>query len=165
MISDVTSSSSIDRVKDLLDEYLSLSSLYEKLKFLCRLNESQEVTESFLNNVTEKHFLEYYTILGPDRIKACGYNITLLNRELGIRSFDKQALTESIYEHFIVGERYSSADIKSTLSTFYEDCSFDKTAVATDLQDWFNVQDVTMTVKTESGDTKRTRGYRILSKK
>ena len=164
VVSDIISSVPVERVRDLLDHYLSLSKYTDKLKFLCELDESPEVMESFLGNITENHFVEYYTLLGPDRIKACGYNITVLNRELGIKSFDSQSLVEDINNYFTVGERYSLSDIKSNLQTIYKNCGYDKSPQAKDLSEWFELQDLTFNVKV-NGTIKRTRGYRILSKK
>jgi hypothetical protein len=150
-------------LKSALSDYLKISP-YKRLKLLYDLFKAGLVTEALLENIPENNFRDYFNILGPDRIKACGYNITVLNRELGIKSFDSQSLVEDINNYFTVGERYSLSDVKSNLQTIYKNCGYDKSPQAKDLSEWFELQDLTFNVKVD-GTIKRTRGYRILSKK
>ena len=153
------------RTKFFLKEYEKISTLYEKLKFLCDLEEEGLLTPTMIDQLTERHFTEYFSILGADRVRASGYNITKLNRELGFKFFDKAELVSRIYEEFKVGERYTLQYIKDFLAKVYEDTGYDKSPVASDIEEWFNVKIIQINIKLGQSKYRRDRGYEILSKK
>ena len=152
-------------VREFLAEYQSLPKLYDKLKYLCDLDFQGRLSSAIMAQVSEKHFQEYFTVLGSERIKALAYNTSLLNKELGILTFDNTALLERVYSIFIPGNRYSLVDIKQMLLDIYQDVGYKKTPVATDLQEWFNIKGVQINTKISKGKYKRDQGFEILSKK
>ena len=154
-----------DEIKKFINEYESQETLYDKLKLLCSRDFHGEKLDSILANISENHFVEYYTILGPERIKALGYNITKLNKELGIISFDKDRLDVLVSKAFNIGDRLSLSNIKIRLKEIYSNCGFNKTAKANDLEIWFEVKEIFVTDHLDDGSKKRGKGYEILSKK
>ena len=70
-------------------------------------------------------------------------------------------ISKKVNKIFIIGNRYSSKNIKSSLSELYKESNYKKTPKATDLEEWFEVKEVK--VKDSSG--KWDRGYEIIKKK
>lgn len=158
-------SKSNSEVMHFLEYYQELPKLYDKLKFLCDLDKEGLLTDEILLQITEKHFQEYFNILGATRIRALGYDITKLNKELGVLSFDRDLLFHKIYKAFEVGNRYTLSQIKSLLSSIYQEVGYNKAPVATDLGDWFEIRSIRINIKLPNDEYKRDRGYEILSKK
>ena len=149
-------------VQQFLEEYDKINTTYWKLKYLCqeyvKFNEVDK--EVIINNIHEKRFREYITILGPEVCKACGYTTNLLNDKLDIISFDSSKLTEAIYSNFVVNESYSSAHIKSRLGELYKELDYKSTPKAKDLEQYFEMKPCKVTI-----NKTRVNGFKILSKK
>ena len=152
-----------DKVSDIedinlrLNEFYSYTSGIDRLKFLCSLPET--VILSCLPHLPEE-YINYYTVLGIERIKANGYNIsdirkeyesTLGNQEINIR--------DHIIPAFIVGEIYSKAEVKKKLGEIYTSTGYSKTPRAVDLGEYFVIKNCMITNK-ETG--KRDNCYQIL---
>ena len=152
-------------IMDYLSQYRELPRLFDKLKFLCELDFKGKLSKGLLEQITEKNFQDYFELLGSERIKALGYNISNINKELGIVSFNKSLLFLKIIETFSVGERYTSSWIKSSLKSIYEESGYEKTPVASDLENWFDIKKVQINTRLDNGTYKRDKGYEILSKK
>ena len=148
-------------IENFMQTYESLPRLYDKLKYLCEYNPiSTDFRRIIMNHISEKHFKEYYEILGPERCKALGYNITKLNKDLGVISFDQITLTDLISKEFSIGDRLTRTTIKERLSIIYSSCGYEKAPKATDLEKWFEINEILMT---ENG--KRIKGFKIIKKK
>ena len=70
-------------------------------------------------------------------------------------------LKNEIYRLFTVGYRYSKSDIKSTLKNAYERVGYQKTAKASDLEEYFIVKDTKLQDETK----KWVNGFELLEKK
>ena len=145
----------------LLKKYKSQKKLYNKLKVLCDMSDRNLLSKEIIDNLREKHFTEYFTILGADRIRALGYNVTCLNKELELLSFDKSQLKDLIYSTFIPGNSYLYSDIKSKLKDIYSKCGYKSSAKAVDLEKYFKVISVNINV----GNGKRSKSYKIIEKR
>lgn len=145
----------------LLKKYKSQKKLYNKLKVLCDMSDGNLLSKEIIDNLREKHFTEYFTILGADRIRALGYNVTCLNKELKLLSFDKSRLKDLIYNTFIPGNSYLYSDIKSKLKDIYSRCGYQSSAKAVDLEKYFKVISVNINI----GNGKRSKGYKIIEKR
>ena len=154
-----------DEITNFLDEYEQKSSLVEKLKFLCTMNFPEEVQKAILANIADSRFNEYYTILGPERIKSLGYNITRLNNELEVAVFNTDLLENLIYSNFKVGDKISLAAAKTILKDIYFKCGYNRAAKAKDLEYWFDTSEIYISEILSDGSRKNFRGYEILSKK
>jgi len=151
-----------EQIKKILGTLREQTTLYDKLKFLCNVLDQEIVNETILlDQINEKHFAEYFKVLGVDRIRALGYNVTCLNKELGILSFDKSQLKDLIYSTFIPGNSYLYSDIKSKLKDIYSKCGYQSSAKAVDLEKYFKVISVNINI----GNGKRSKGYKIIEEK
>lgn len=145
-----------EEVEDLLTRILL--GRESRMKLFCEARITEEERDWLLSEILPEHIFHYYTSLGPERCRACGYNPTRMDRELEtITLFDKSLVTSEVYGIFKVGSRYTKTDIKQTLKRIYSETGYGRTPKATDLKDWFEVQDIKMMIH-----GKYEHGFRIL---
>ena len=155
-----------DQVQQFLQVYEKLPSLYEKLKYLCEYPVSDQFKKDYiLGHITEKHFKDYYLTLGSERLRGLSYNITKINKELGIITFDQEKLKNIILKEFNTGDKLSRDDIKFKLSILYNQIGYKKTPKAVDLEEWFTLKKIQINTRLEDGSYKRDHGFEILAKK
>ena len=133
-----------DKVYIAIKEFNSLSSVKEKFKYLVMLDSKIEnITEEDINNFLAQipsKYEDYYRLLGPERIKANSFQESRIKSEwLKIHSGVDvdNGMISKIYETFKVGEKYGKSSIKSTLKEIYLNYNYNKTAKASDLQEYF----------------------------
>jgi len=150
-----------------VNEFNEIGYSTEKLKYLVKFTtETSGITEQHINNFLAQiptKYGDYYRLLGPDRIRANSFQESKIKAEwIKIHSEVKidDGMIEKIYSTFRVGEKYGKAKIKSTLKDIYSEFSYDKTAKASDLQDYFVLKATTV-----SEDSKWVNGFEILGKK
>ena len=115
----------------------------DRLKYLVEISEKlgEDDMNSFLSLITPERFKDYYINMGPDRIKASGYREDKLKiewskihqEELGV----SDALILDIVDYFKLGQRYTNPDIKAKLKELYQKHGYNKTAKASDLEEYF----------------------------
>ena len=150
-------------VSNFLFEYESKKTLYDKLRLLCELDLSKQALNIILAQIPDSDEIKsYYTILGPQRLYELGYNTTRIKKELGIITFSPELLRASIYREFKVGDRLTLSDIKDKLTNIYSSINYGATPKATDLNEFFEIEDSRITIVDDSGQKKRVRGF-ILS--
>lgn len=131
----------LKEASDFLASYNEFSgSVYEKLKMICQAGLSEEAFDEVSQHVEGN--IQKYLILGPERIKALGYNITEIKKELGIITFDVDDVAQRIIGAFKEGDRISKADIKTKLKEIYAEVGYEKTAKANDIEEWFEVKEI-----------------------
>jgi hypothetical protein len=140
--------SASDIAKSLVKDFNSLGSSVEKLRFLVSISErniSDDDVMSFLGIIPAR-FRDYYIEMGPDRIKANGCRETRLKEEWNKQKRGEAGISEElanvIFEYFKLGHRYSKSGIKETLKEMYQKYGYQKTAKASDLQEYFWTKDV-----------------------
>ena len=130
-------------VEEMFETFSGFAKSKEKLKYLVEVSEkklNEEDLTNFLSLIPEK-FREYYTEMGPDRIKANGYQESKLKEEwtkghqeeLGV----SDALILDIANYFKLGQRYTNQEIKAKLKELYQKHGYEKTAKASDLEEYF----------------------------
>lgn len=140
-----------------LNEFYSLKSATAKLRFLCSLDESTAL--SCLPHLPEE-YVNYYTVLGIERIKANGYNITDVKKEYeGIIGNQEVDIRSAILMEFSVGEKVSKNNVKEKLKKLYKNLGYSKTPRAVDLGEYFIIKNC----KIPRPDGTRDNGYEILS--
>jgi hypothetical protein len=101
--------------------------------------------------------------LGIDRIRSLKYQKNLLLNEINkIRLAESGDLKTRIQSEFQLNTFYSLTNIKDKLKKIYEEEGYDSTPKATDLQEYFEVEDQRLT---DSVTKKREYGYLIKSLK
>ena len=149
-------------IKELAEEFNKIKNTEIRLKFISQLEESnltQDELDMFFSLIPDK-YKGYYEVLGFSGIRAHRYNEAEIKREVDKlcgNSQKEDSVKEEIYRLFQIGNRYSKADIKTTLKGIYERLEYQKAAKASDLGEYFNLKDL-MTKDKKAG-------FELLSKK
>ena len=83
--------------------------------------------------------------MGPEFIKRFSCKEAEIKREwenLKSNTGIQEEVNDEIYKIFEVGKRYTKADIKETLRGLYRKFGYQKTAKATDLEDYFELKPI-----------------------
>ena len=154
-------------VSEFLRIYTGLNTIYDKLKLLCEYGLSQDGIDIVLGQINDSDEIKsYYTTLGPQRLKGMGYHLTKIKKALGIVTFSYELLKSTIYSEFKVGNKLTLANIKDRLEYLYSSIGYDKTAKAKDLENYFDVKLIYISIlDEETGKKKQTKGYELIKKK
>ena len=146
---------------ELAIEFNGVGDTSRKLRMLVELESLEGITKrdisGFLELIPPK-FKEYYTIIGPDFIKQHSCNEAEIKKEWIKQRTNKAIdIASEIYKIFEVGKRYTKADIKEILKKLYSKLGYQKTAKASDLEQYFEVKGIL------TSDKKA--GFELLEKK
>lgn len=146
--------------------YDSKTTILEKLRLLCEYRGlSNEAINIILGQISDSDEIKsYYLALGPDRLKALGYNVTKIRKELGIVVFSQELLIDSIYSSFNEGEKYALSNLKNKLGNIYSSINYSSTPKANDIERWFEVKEILLS-QTIDGKRKRIKAYELLKSK
>ena len=152
------------KISQFFKEYQTLTRRGDKLRMLCEIDMSKEAMDLILNQISDSDQVKsYYINLGPERIRQLGYNVTRMNKELGIVVFSPELLIEKIYSEFKEGDKYLLTEIKDKLKEIYSSINYKKTPKATDINEFFNIKEYMIT-KIIDGKKKRPTGYELLKR-
>lgn len=116
-------------VSEFLGIYTGLTTIYDKLKLLCEYGLSQDAIQIVLGQISDSDEIKsYYLSITPERLKALGYNVTRIKRELGIVIFSQNILESNIYSKFKEGDKIPLFEIKQKLDNIYKSINYDKGA-------------------------------------
>ena len=145
------------KVEDLFKNFSGFAKSKEKLRYLVEVSEMKlEETDltNFISLIPEK-FREYYTEMGPDRIKANGYQESKLKSEWNKMHQEELGVSDElildIANYFKLGQRYTNPDIKAKLKELYQKHGYQKTAKASDLEEYFSLKKVYMVAEKKHG--------------
>ena len=146
-------------ISNFIDKFNNkLTQFSQKMKYLCEF-----IEETKLDIVLESVpliYKNYYKSIGPDRCKAFCYQKNKLDGELALQKFEVNNMIPEIHNTFKVGEIYSLADIKEKLKKIYTSFSYNKTAKATDIEFYFDIEKAYKKVEGKS-----IKCYKIINKK
>jgi len=134
-------------VSKMVDKYAedlkSLKSLEDKLKLfydtVIDINDPR-ILDNILQ-VSSTEFVGFYNVLGLERIKALGYRRERLRDELQVLIGSQGGkLRDSIMKRFVIGEKYTKADIKAKIQAAYNENNISKKAKASEIENWFEVK-------------------------
>ena len=149
-------------VSSFIKIYESLTTIHDKLKLLCEYDLSNTAREIVLAQIPDSDEVKsYYLALPKEKLKAVSYNSTKIKKELGIITFSPELLRANIYHEFKIGDRLTLLEIKDRLSNLYSSINYKRSPKATDILEFFEVKDSTITLKDGSG--RRLRGYKLIS--
>jgi hypothetical protein len=131
-------------VQEAAEKFNAMRNSVEKLKALVELAESRELGEKdfhdFLSLIPER-FRDYYIKMGPDRIRANSFQESRLKEEWIKQHREEEGidsgLVNEILSFFKLGQRYTNPDIKAKLKELYQKYGYDRTAKASDLEEYF----------------------------
>jgi len=145
-----------EEVIEFAREFNSIKNVSQKLKCLVEFGEKEDITPEDIKklfNLIPGKYKDYYTLLGPDRIRANSYHESELKKEwIKLHTVDGTvSLKTRILETFEVGERYSKEDIKEALREIYKNLNYNKTPKATDLSEWYILKRVYISERKKNG--------------
>ena len=156
-----------NRVSEFLNYYQQTTTQLERLKMLCGFGEADEEGNAIslvLDQLQDSDEIKsFYINLGLERIKALGYNFTLIRKELGIVVFSPELLEEKIYSEFKEGEKLLLSEVKNKLIEIYRSINYNKNAKANDLSNWFEVNLTKIRIKVD-GISKVVRAIELIKK-
>ena len=152
-------------VIDFLDSFNKIHKFKDRLKFLCESNLPDVAINIVLEQIGERdNIRSYYISLGPQRLRALGYDRYHIEKELGVVTFSWELLRDSIYFEFKEGDKLSLVNIKGRLDLLYKSINYNAAPKASDLEKWFEVKKCKITFEVD-GTKKRVRGYLLLRSK
>lgn len=136
----------------------------DRLKLICNNDLINESLSIMLSQIPSGDPVKYYfLLLGPERIKQLGYNVTLIRKELGIVTFTPELLINSIYSDFKVGDKLLLSDIKDKLTNIYNTINYKAAPKAKDLENYFNIRLAYVYVTDpDTGKRKQQKAYELL---
>lgn len=135
------------------------------MKFLCESNLPDVAINIILEQIGEHdNIRSYYISLGPQKLRALGYNKTYIEKELGVVTFSWELLRDSIYSEFKEGDKLSLMNIKGRLDLLYKSINYNAAPKASDLEKWFELKKCKITLDVD-GTKKRVDGYLLLRSK
>jgi hypothetical protein len=135
-----------------------LTQFSQKMRYLCEFIEDTKL-DVVLESVPLT-YKNYYNSIGPKRCKAFCYQKNKLDEELALQKFEVNNMVPEIHNTFKDGEVYSLADIKEKLKQIYSTYNYNKTAKATDIEFYFDINSCSRRV-----EGKLIKCYKILNKK
>ena len=147
-----------------VDTFNTLNNFMDRMRYICSL--PREIVTNLFGYIPSE-YINYYRILGPERILSMGIQRSKIvgeyNYQVGKQKGNSE-LIEKIRDTFKIGGRYINQDIKKVLQGIYDSLSINKRAVATDLNHFFEMKDITIMVTDEdTGKRVKKYGFEILS--
>lgn len=139
------------------DDFLEESNWRKRMSLYCDfLQEYPEYTEA-VRNLTwiPEEFHRYYETLGTERIKANSFQQSRILNEVNQNKTTDDIVT-AFEDSFHTGERLSKQEIKSRIQQIYDGLGIGKTAKATDLKQYFEIEETNVIV-----NGKKVHGYKI----
>ena len=154
------------RVSEFLEQYQKLGTFKAKLKLLCEYSFNDQIIGVVLDQIGEHDNIKsYYLALGPQKLRALGYDRYKIEKELGIVTFSYELLESTIYNEFKVGDKLTLSGIKDRLGYLYSSINYTAVPKATDLEKFFEVRPIVIYEKKDNGSRKQIKGYELLKKK
>lgn len=146
----------VEDLNTYIETFFSYPNTSDKYRFLCSLDEN---TASAILSYLPSNFQNYYTVLGPDRIRANGYNVTEIKKEYEtILNNQEIDISKEVQKEFNIGEKITKKEVKTRLKKLYDTVGYKRTPKAVDLGDYFYIRDC----KIPKDDGSRDHGYEII---
>ena len=165
-----------DLVQKILQEFENQQFFTGKMKYLYSLHMDEDVAKQVLNNIYDTHYAKYYWTISASRAGSLKYQKGELEKEYQARLHpeivsskytvedleNKEKAKDIILTTFLPDNKYLKSDIKETLRKIYEDCGYNKTPKASDLDEYFELRSCQIKNR-ETG--KKDHGFEILKLK
>lgn len=151
------------RFKAFYEQFKKLTTFDSRLELYCEFREKfkddVDLTIKVQKCLKSYPFENYYSHFGIKTCRAVGYRAAELKKRLLDETHGTE-LKSIIYSTFSLNTRYSLKDIKLCLSSIYSRLGIKKTAKASDLLDYYNINNVIIYDPTTK---KRSAGYELIS--
>lgn len=138
-------SPSVQQLKDNLDTGLSEATTEGRIKAVHDwLIRYPELLDEMLNMLSqEQHYVlaDIFKQLPHDRIRANGYNITRIKREI-MFNHSKSKISSEVKTTFMAGRIYTKEECKTMLQSIYDRLGLKNTAKASDLFNYISCREI-----------------------
>lgn len=146
--------------KRIVEMYHESTTQVNKLKVLCE----NEINDTILSNIPDNDELKpYFIVLGPEKIKATGYDITDIRKAFNKRTFCDVEMYKEVFENsnFQIGSKIEKTKIKDYFRNLYSKYGYKGAPKAIDIGNYFNIKSTLISI-VEKGIKKRVNGFEIL---
>ena len=163
-------------LQNILQEFEKQQFFNNKMRYLYSLHMDEDVAKQVLDNIYDTSYAKYYWTISASRAGSLKYQKGELEKEYQaclhpeivsskytVEDLEnKEKAKDIILTTFLPDNKYLKSDIKETLRKIYEDCGYNKTPKASDLDEYFELRSCQIKNK-ETG--KKDHGFEILKKK
>ena len=155
------------KVRKILQEFDEQQFFTGKMKYLYSLHMDEDVAKQVLDNIYDTNYAKYYWTIPSNRAGSLNYQKGKLEEEYQSIinpkdiSYIEDKVKSSITSKFKINDKFTKVEIKETLRKIYEDCGYNKTPKASDLENYFEIKECKVTVSTG----KQENGFKIIKKK
>ena len=134
-------------VQKILQEFENQQFFNNKMRYLYSLHMDEDVAKQVLDNIYDTSYAKYYWTISASRAGTLKYQKGNLEKEYQYIVNSSKSISEievdvknKIIEVFKINDKYLKSDIKETLRKIYEDCGYNKTPKASDLEEYFELR-------------------------
>ena len=160
------------KAKKILREFETLKHFTDKMRYLYSLTMDEDIAKQVLNNIYDTSYAKYYWTIPANRAGSLKYQKGELEKEYQAIMHPELIKVEADLEQknlakdiilttFLPDNKYLKSDIKETLRKIYEDCGYNKTPKASDLDVYFEIKECKIT----NSLGKQDHGFKILKLK
>ena len=148
------------RVLNFYNEFLSVRGTADKMRMFCEFFDRYPDLKRYIGQLSsiDADYKNYYNLLGTKRIAKHQFVLSQIKPEYEA-TCKREFLASVYYDCFGDVGNYTKADIKSALREIYNRYNIPKAAKATELADFYNMQEIKITVNGQ-----RINGFRLTRK-
>jgi hypothetical protein len=112
----------------------------KRLQLLCETMEFTGDEKKMIAQQASEAFDKYYNIVGPEKCKSLGYNVTRIKLEISNLSVTPDKIFREFCKHFEVGKRYLVSETKTIIKEIYTTLGYNKNPKANELEEFYNIK-------------------------
>ena len=130
----------LDRIGKIIDYLRDTSNgqFSERLRYLCETLDFTLEEKSLIAQQVSEKFDKFYNIIGPERCKNLGYNVTDIKKEIENKSISEKDIRNKFLSLFKVGDKFTNIEVKSIIGNIYSELGLNKNPKATVLSEYFD---------------------------
>ena len=131
----------LDRIGNII-EYLRNTDngqFSERLRYLCETQDFTNEEKSLIAQQVSEKFDKFYNIVGPERCRNLGYNVTYIKQEIENKQIGNNDIKKKFLETFNIGDKFSNPEAKKIINRIYQELGLNLKAKAVDLEKYFNI--------------------------
>ena len=153
------------KVQTIINTIKGLQRFSDKLKAYCEIRENYKndsiMTKRLLVYYSVSPYEKYYSLLGLEGCSSSGFKESNIKKKLQDIE-NRDSVSSMIYGELQLGQTYTLKELKDKLRYIYNITGTSKSPVASDILNYFEVQEKTGIDKLTK---KRVRGYKLISYK
>jgi len=148
------------QVFDFYCDFLQVRGTADRMRMFCEFFDRYPDFRQYIGRLSYigAEYKNYYNVLGTERIAKHQFILSRIEPEYEA-TCQREFLASVYYDCFGDGGNYTKADIKMALREIYDRYNIPKAAKATELAEFYNMQEIKITVNSQ-----RINGFRLMRK-